>query len=267
MSTPNLAHSDGQDDWEIVETPQSAERGHTAGCHVSYKIVRNGRRACPSHAILSGPDLKKPEVIVGDKRQVFQQEQSPLFCLPTELRLRIYELVLRIETPTVTLTRWQKYHSQRGLHSVLTLLETCRRIHAETELIFYDINTIVIPSMNPYDTCYMNTVSPKRLHAIKSLIVQVSSSSDALAKLQDVALRFRVHKLIVERHQSVRFIDVRSWAYFRQQMQAEVENMSELKDIDFITPSAKGNISEDELRRLQKLNAIDDTLRLVVDLK
>ncbi|RDW84241.1 hypothetical protein BP6252_01831 [Coleophoma cylindrospora] len=198
-------------------------------------------------------DLEKPLMVKSRQRS-----KGRLFGLPVEMRIRIYELALAIDSPTVQL-RWHPANTRNLQPSVLALLETCHRIFAEAELIFYTVNHFQYPLKSPRGVAavFPQTINPKRRAAIISLQVSVPAASAALSTIQELALLPRLQRLRIERLHSVRYIDVGQWAVLAKQLKMELEKLAELRELEIVTPETVEltSLEEQRIRRLGKIDA------------
>ncbi|KAK4952367.1 hypothetical protein LTR10_009173 [Elasticomyces elasticus] len=139
-------------------------------------------------------------------------ENSLFMRLPTELRVQIYDLVLRQPEPIVIrwcfVRRWYSFWiwcylaigSTLGNHHPTALTATCRFIKQECGQSFYNINSFVLLCRN--DVSWNNKLQllrlflerigePNRL-ALRSVAVDLGAYSDEWSDLQTVALPFQI---------------------------------------------------------------------------
>jgi hypothetical protein len=186
-----------------------------------------------------------------------------LFSLPIELRLRIYEEVLFIESSEVRLKWYPANYRKKLRPSVLSILETCRRIHGEAESIFYSINQFQCPiETSSLAPGFFQSIGPIRRDAIRSLTVSVSSGSKALALIQDVTLLSKLQKLRIERQLCIRYIDIGTWVVLAKQLKTELKKLGELRELEIVTPETVTPTPEEE-QRMQRLVQIDCFLQEV----
>ncbi|KAH8812888.1 hypothetical protein F5884DRAFT_856179 [Xylogone sp. PMI_703] len=188
-----------------------------------------------------------------------EQHQCKLFSLPAELRLRIYKQVLSIESPSVQLKWCPAKHRNSLRPSVLSILETCRRIYIEAEPIFYSVNHFQYPVETPrFATGFCKAINPNRRDAIRSLTIVVSSGSQALRIIEELIPLSKLQKLRIERRQSIRYLEIESWAVLAKQLKMELEKLSELRELEIVTPDAATltQVEEDRMRRLCRIDSL-----------
>ncbi|OAQ61595.1 hypothetical protein VFPPC_09417 [Pochonia chlamydosporia 170] len=260
-------------DWEIVELEESHQEHADEAirpilglyCSGKFALQINGRENT-RRTVLPEPgrhNYKFPIFLKNHGSLYDEQAQCILFRLPIELRLRIYEEVLRIKSPKVQLKWYPASHRTSPHLSVLSIIETCRRIHAEAEPIFYSINYIQYSVTTPRpSTSFFQTISPTRLESIRSLIISVSSGGEALHIIRELMPLTKLQKLMIERQQCVRYIDIQAWIVLAKQLKMELEKLSELQILDIITPETPKQTPEEE-QRMRRLDQVDDFLREV----
>lgn len=86
----------------------------------------------------------------------FAEKSSSFLCLPTEIRLEIYGYVLTSQWP-LTVQCWKHYTTSTFATRIvqypkcfLSLLRTCRQIHAETRLLPLQLNTFRFKSQDAF---------------------------------------------------------------------------------------------------------------------
>jgi hypothetical protein len=242
-------HSHNDEDWEVVEIEK----------HKPY---------CTHKATALTPTLASTlqTLVDTDTKLIDRQDQCILFRLPAELRLRIYEQALSINSPTVHL-KW--YPSNYLRPSILSILETCRRINAEAESIFYTINHFQYLTTRPrHATAFSQSLSPVRRNAIRRITISVSSGSEALSQIQELTLLSKLQTLRIERRLDVRYIDIGTWKLLAKQIKMELEKFSGLRELDIFTPdvmvsaTSRGRAVEEQ--RMGQLAQIDALLQGVV---
>ena len=253
-------HNSDDEDWEVVEieTPLS-EHTHTAST-LTLAFTWHCKFALQSAARLSESENHDYKMSTQNNHtiSIHKQHHCRLFSLPVELRLRIYELVLSIESPKVQL-KWYPANRKPLRPSVLLILETCRRIYIEAEPIFYSINHFQYPLETPrLATSFCKAIGPKRRGAIRSLTIVASSGSKALSTIQELALLSKLQKLRIERQQSIRYIDMETWVVLAKQLKRELENLSELRELEIVTPETitPTEVEEHRMRRLDQIDAL-----------
>ncbi|KAK2606281.1 hypothetical protein QQS21_003329 [Conoideocrella luteorostrata] len=277
ISDNHVLESDkcNDDDWELValdeadcERMDEARRPildlHWAGVF-SLQIGGGGNNRCCTTFPESGShDCKMPTLRKYRAPSDDDQTQCRLFQLPTELRLHIYKEVLSIKSPKVQL-KWCPTSYRNALpSSVLSILETCRRIHAEAVPIFYSVNCIQYPTTTPNPSrSFFQTISTTRLNSIRNVVVTVSSSGQALQVCRQLTSAPKLQKLRVERQLCARYIDVRSWAVLAKQIGMELEKLTELQELELATPETSKPTPEEE-QRMRRLDQIDASLQEVI---
>lgn len=140
--------------------------------------------ATDNFTIMPGKPMSKSDMFTTPSHD---QHQSILFGLPGELRTYIYELVLvsgvaRQPFGVVHVSKTTAYERLRQRSkSVLTLLETCRRIYQEAVGIFYEqihLSFTSAGSSRPLGPELFWSLSLERLQAIKTLYISKSLVDD-----------------------------------------------------------------------------------------
>lgn len=196
------------------------------------------------------------------------QDQSKLLTLPTELRLRIYENVLRFPDTIVALRRYPPSSLAEGeRRSVLALLQTCHQVLVEAEDMFYSLNRFRYPSgpsVPPYHgSLFLQSLNPVRRNAIRHVVFSVVSAGATLEILKELREAPNIETVRIERTQSIRFIDVRAWRILSKQMGTALERMCCLQKMQIITP-ATSVLMQVERERLLELNEVDAMLHAAV---
>lgn len=119
-----------------------------------------------------------------------QNYTSGLFALPPELRNRIYELILRVDSrdgkvSMVKLSR-SHAHARKRRPSVLRLLLVCRQIYVEARGIFYNINHLKFTEKatgSDYLRGFLSTVSEERLKAVNAITLILPESLEGMGLL------------------------------------------------------------------------------------
>ncbi|RFU33962.1 hypothetical protein B7463_g2384, partial [Scytalidium lignicola] len=249
------------EDWEVVERENTISgHDHTAS-HLTLAFTWHYKFALQSAARSSESENNDCKMATQNNYAILihEQHQCRLFSLPVELRLRIYEQVLSIESPSVQLKWYPANHRKNLRPSVLLILETCRRIYIEAEPIFYSINHFQYPVVTPrLATSFCKAINPNRRDAIRSLTIVASSGSKALCTIQELTLLSKLQKLRIERQQSIRYIEIESWVVLAKQMKMELENLSELRELEIVTPETitPTRVEEDRMRRLGQIDAL-----------
>jgi hypothetical protein len=259
------------EDWEIVETEEShQEHADTASHSISCLTFEfKWRRKVVLHRCTglresenAGCKMMTPPN--NSVLAVHEQDLCELFTLPVELRLRIYEQVLSIESPKVQLNWIAASHRQNFQPSVLSILETCRRIYVEAEPIFYSINHFVYPNRWLRSvTGFSRTINPFRRNAVRSITISASSAGAALSMIEEVTLLSKLQKLRIERRYSIRYTDVGSWVVLAKQLKMELEKLSELQELEIFTPETVTPTPVEE-QMVQRLGQIDTLLQEVI---
>lgn len=260
-------HHSNNDDWEIVEAEERHHNDENIALNRTpmftwrYEfLLQTGTEASKHKCILSETSTAQNN----NAASLCQQDQCSIFSLPFELRLRIYEQVLLI-LPAVQLM-WHPRNSDKTVRpSVLSILETCRRIYTEAESIFYSINHFQFPIKNsPTSTPdFCQTINPIRRDAIRSLTISIFSGSALLLHIQKLTSLTKLRKLHIERRFPVRYIDVRSWAIMVKHLKMELEKFGELQGLQIVTPVTELPTREEE-KRIQRLGEIDNQIQDVV---
>ncbi|RFU76498.1 hypothetical protein TARUN_5745 [Trichoderma arundinaceum] len=269
--TLGFGNSDNED-WEVVDSPDiRPEDGATSSLslaftwHYGFTLQRGGNRTSRVGLGESKEhECKMSTVPKNCASSLNKQDQCMLFSLPFELRLRIYEEVLLIQALKVQL-RWYPTNQQKNHPiSVLSILVTCQRIHAEAESIFYSINHFKYQvEESRLNRNFFQAISSKRRDAIKKITITVSSGSEALAILSELSVLTGLQELQMERQQSIRFTDIGAWVVLAKQLRMELEKLVGLKELDIITPPTI-TPTPDEEQRMQRLDKVDASLREVI---
>ncbi|KAK5746199.1 hypothetical protein LTR17_000933 [Elasticomyces elasticus] len=110
---------------------------------------------------------------------------SPLLCLPGELRTAIYEHVVAVHA-TVLISYRKADHKIFGVvldsepisHNI-TLLQTCKQIHAEASPMFYSLNTFEIKARNNAGGAHLRNGADLALSTIPMFLAQIGSTNTA----------------------------------------------------------------------------------------
>lgn len=191
-----------------------------------------------------------------------QQQQCRFFALPPELRLQIYKHILSCPSSQAVAITWtlstdnlQQQQQRRRPWTVLAILQTCRRMYAEAETIFYAVNQLHLASVD-VARGFLHAISAERLGAIRSLSFSAVSSSSVLTFAQVIADAPALQTVQIHREQSIRYIDVKSWAVLATQITAELSKLRGLRRLDFITPDVTAPTPV-EVERMESLRQVD----------
>ena len=115
---------------------------------------------------------------------VSTQEDSRLLALPAEIRLYIYELMLRSDSGTVELGQLPKKRPPL----TPSMLQTCRRVLYEAEDIFYSINHFkyTTPFSGRTLASFLDSIGPARRNAVTTLTVCTTSSGRAFQSMEEL---------------------------------------------------------------------------------
>lgn len=253
-ATSNEIVMDEDQDWEIISTPEEPHSGINPYLHFQLDSWL-GRFSLTVHSTTS-QTYHEPQPPAEKQQEtpepfVHEQQQSPLFKLPAELRLHIYSLLFRIPTdgPGVRVLKSNDHES------VLTSLLACRRFRNEAEALFYQINRMIV-----HDSEILPSLGDRRRAAITKMTLPARSASSLLALLQHLPDRVpNLKSLHAVRSTSIKYIDHREWAVMAPQVISEIERMEALEEVKFITPET-GELSEHDITREQKLFQIDERI-------
>lgn len=262
-------HVDDGEDWELltrpdVETGQNgayngnfyfnfrldSERADGRRNQLSLTFEPSTRRRRGAHPLSSQRQINAPPPDL--QRIVHEQSQSPLFQLPAEIRLQIYENAFKIKQAHSVIEIRQH---PAPTWSVLNFLLTCRRALAEAEEIFYSVNRLTI-----VDSAFWSHVGVRRREAITMISLPVRSAAAALGALERLHHAPNLRSLHIERQVSIRFTAVREWRVMAAQLVTEIEKMRCLGDLRISTPKPV-DLSEHELGMRSSLEEVDDRLR------
>lgn len=256
--------SDETEDWEIVdfEAPLHKEaRGSTLSEKVfswrfQFKLELTEGKFIPKE---STEEMQHDTAASLHNDTVESQQQCRLFKLPPELRLRIYADVLSCPASRAVITWTSATTSQQKLPwTVLAVLQTCRRIYAEAETIFYSTNQIHLVNHHVAKG-FLQTINAERRGAIKKVSFSAASSSSVLSMAHVLTSASRLQVLEIHRQQSIRYIDVRAWAVLAQQIKSELSKLRCLRQLEIITPALDAP-SALETERMEKLKHVDDII-------
>ena len=131
------------------------------------------------------------------------QPQSKLLILPAELRIDIYELVLRLPVSadsnggTIISHGIQDEESMqpRSSLSVLNLLLVCGQIYSEAETLFYSLNHLRYEVMDPFrlfagqkNGPFIHSLSARRRRALSAVTLNARYEYLALLELKETLL-------------------------------------------------------------------------------
>lgn len=186
---------------------------------------------------------------------VAEQEHSFLFALPLEIRLQIYDYVLRPPPSNDFGVRMTRSPIHPNLPTVLSILSTCRQALYEAEHIFYASNRLVIDGAWSWAR-----LGPIRQNAVQALAVPVHSAAGALEALNNLQEVPGLQSLYLVRRMSARYTEISAWKLLTPQLVAQIEKLPKLEELKIITPEAAGIVSGDEERK-ERLDSIDSRLR------
>lgn len=185
---------------------------------------------------------------------ILNQSDCPLFGLPTELRLQIYEMALCLSIDVDTL--------ELGLHipkNHLALVQTCRRIHDEADRLFWPLYRFEY-------TPRLFRLRPTTREALTAITMTTSRAELAYRAASHIAESLpNIRSLHIQRPMSVRSIDVNEWRLRAMQMRVALAAMRKLENFEILTPEYGGVLTAVEETRWLKLQEVDDSLRAVVD--
>ncbi|KJX97740.1 hypothetical protein TI39_contig468g00019 [Zymoseptoria brevis] len=160
--------------------------------------------------------------------EINPQTESPLFKIPAELRLRIYELVLSVDPPGISAgitlrkdtmvdapdqiassqtqhPKFERYMFDGEVKpSVLSLLQTCRWINREAESIFYEINKFQMMSPEHFEDIAKDVGIEHRVSQIRSITLMHTDdcrsryNTDYLPNLKTFRLQLDIHDHVVK---------------------------------------------------------------------
>lgn len=241
---------DEAEDWEIVNpVPPHQDETHSKKPEPAFswrfQFSLELSRGSPA---TTGSQVKIRHDEEIDTPTASEQQQCRLFTLPPELRLRIYNDVLSCPSMKVIIKRTLST-------SNLAILQTCRRIFAEAETIFYSINELHLVDIQVANG-FIQTISAERRNAIRSISFLATSSSSALAMIHAITPASQLQILQIHRQQSIRYTDVRSWAVLAKQIKSELSQFHCLYQLEFITPDVEAPTPLETERR-GRLTQID----------
>ena len=199
-------------------------------------------------------------------RAVLQQAQSPLFRLPAEIRLHIFELVLKVDWAGPERFEFgvniKQVPADEKRLSVLSVLGTCRRVLAEAEDMYYAINRLEV-RWSDY-TSFVSSLEQPRRDAITSLTIWCYSATPALLEtLQQLALTPNVKSLWLGADGSIMVASVRSWEQATPQLMVELGKLEFLEELKILMPGA-WYTGVDNLADNQRLVEVEKTLQAAV---
>ena len=115
---------------------------------------------------------------------LYDQVQSPLFSLPDELRMLIYDNLLLAGEGDVDVLRICCEDTQDS-PSIMSILRTCRRALDEAEAIFYEINRLRMCARDFANLTIVN--SSRRLQAIRALTFELWGEDHLSSFMRDFA--------------------------------------------------------------------------------
>ena len=179
------------------------------------------------------------------RKDASTQDQCPLFKLPTEIRLYIYLLVLRLPEPV-------KVRSLSTQH--LSLLQTCRRVLQEAETLFYELHRFQYSPL-------LFRVGHIRLNAITALTIIASSAGSTYSDIKQLHHFPSLTSLYLQREISIRYLNLSEWSIMRKQIQTALRDLPLLREVKIFTPPASSTLTPAEEQRQEKLNQIDTELQ------
>ena len=195
---------------------------------------------------------------LGKPLPVAGQELSLLFTLPLEIRLQIYDFLLR---PLHTMdfgVRMTRSPVHPRLPTILSILLTCRRALYEAEHIFYTSNRLWVD-----DVGFPQSLGTVRRSAVWELAVPAQSATMVLELLKILQVLPNLRSLHLVRQVSIRYIDVLSWSILASQLVTQAEKLAQIEDLKIITPEAT-ELTPGDIERKGKLESIDCRLRQAV---
>jgi hypothetical protein len=171
------------------------------------------------------------------------QEQCPLFNLPAEIRLFIYEFALQRNDDPVDVNEIPYRHH-------LAVLQSCRRINHEAKTIFYAIHRF------GFSNYLFKRVGPNRRNAITAVTITTSSGGAPHGCVTNLHKLPNLKSLYFQRDVSVRYLNISEWASMRRQIQSELAKLKSLEEVKIFTPEAK-DLTPAEEQRMEKLRGID----------
>lgn len=202
--------------------------------------------------------LPQDRTSAGRHHRANSQSQSVLFTLPAELRLQIYEHALSVERETVLLVAPHFLRKYRQRVTVLMLLETCRRIHAEAEPIFYRVNRLELPN-SAHAGVFFSTVSQTRREAIRSMAIYVWSDYEQLHFIRAIAPASGVRHLRINRACCEWHMEKSIWSRFADDIAAALRELKELRGLEITSPRLPVKTPAVESKR-RELKELDDKL-------
>lgn len=199
-----------------------------------------------------------------------EQTQSRLFTLPAELRVQIYELVVHI--PQQAQIRWRSPLSEWP-PTVLSLLQTCRKMHTEAAEIFYAINKISYSLLddevytintklndrlpNDRPTSFLAAIGSRRRNAITSLTISPESGSLAIRMIEQLHLMPNLRSLHFQfPYYNPHSQGLYSWTGLAKELKSALGNMEHLQEVKLTIRECPGTFGYVQaLRRFQHVVA------------
>lgn len=257
-STPTNV-TDGEEDWVLLppssQTPTCNTQPPRGNIYIDFQLrSRFGNFSFTAQQSTENTYTNKVPNKLEHGSSIGLQEQSPLFRIPAEIRLEVYEHILRIPTssPTSSVNLVHR-PAQLRIPSSLSLLETCRLILSEAETLFYALNRL----STAYPANLYNSLNSARRSAITQVTLPALSGASTFALLQQLQNFENVKSVYLERRNSARFQDVRTWRVMEKQIVGVLAGMEELEEVKFWTPEMEGVIIESEKRRGRELEEFD----------
>jgi hypothetical protein len=133
-----------------------------------------------------------------------EQDYSPFFRLPAELRNQIYTELLCPDTPTIKALAQESHHVSSTLHP--SILSTCRKIHAEATDLLYTTHTFhahpsLLTSLPHLSSAAKPVLYPTMLAKIKRWQLTLRLDTDPRFTAEQAATAFS----------GAEFLEIRVW--------------------------------------------------------
>lgn len=300
MSTQTIRNDGDSEDWDIV-SPEEVQRlvprdGNSErsppddggsstefrlevkflglSCELTATNRRTTREGAEQPPPPSRPAAPQPSTLGPTNPQL----QSPLFALPTELRLQIWEHLLTLLTPTTSTEPFYGIpmspephlcpnHRRLRPPSILSILQTCRLAHTEAQTLFYSLNRL-----HADPRIAAARLSPPRRAAVAAMTMTVTVAQEMTSVAR--ALRSAegalpgLRSLWFVRTQTIKFLDPRPWAVMSYQTAGELRGAKEggcrlLSEVRVITPEEKYPTNADR-ERWARLRIADERIEAAV---
>lgn len=253
--TPETTNSiDDSEDWEIISKPEARptdiESSSNSYLNFQMKIWGRTRFSLVVQSTATKRLKDMPQRKAETLKAMHGHEDSPLFKIPPEIRMYIYELLFQIP-PTGQSVQLRRSSGHDRPHSVLASLLTCRKFLFEAEYMFYGMNRLLIDNSE-----ILRSLGPRRREVITKVSVPAQSASTLYAVLQYLHEVPNLRSLQIVRWVSVNFIDPRTWAVMAPQIITEIKRMKSLQEVWITTPEAR-ELDEHGLARKARLDEID----------